>query len=88
MKAPLNPNLACRYCRYYSPEGHRGGTCDRLSVHVQGEWAACSLMIPSFSLEQEQVEQPSLLVAANQTLTQLSSQSQPILVTEAASTLH
>jgi hypothetical protein len=83
MKAPLNPNLACRYCRYYSPEGHRGGACERLSVHVQGEWLACSLMIPSFSSEWEKVEQPSELV----NLTLPSPKTQSNSVSEVVSTV-
>jgi hypothetical protein len=84
MKAPLNPSLACRYCRYYSPEGHRGGSCERLSVHVQGEWLACSLMIPSFSSDWEKVEQPTELV----TLTLPNPKTQSNSVPEVASTVH
>jgi hypothetical protein len=84
MKAPLNPNLACRYCRHYSPEGHRGGACERLSVHVQGQWSACSLMIPSFSSDLKQVEQSSELVA----LTLPSPKPQSITAPEVASTVH
>ncbi|MGB8699182.1 MAG: hypothetical protein WCD18_07185 [Thermosynechococcaceae cyanobacterium] len=49
MKAPIPARFACRYCQYYAPEGRRGGSCQRLSVPVQGEWSACSLMSPSFS---------------------------------------
>lgn len=40
---------ACRYCRYYNPEGRRGGICQQLGVLVQGKWQACSLAIPHFS---------------------------------------
>mgnify|MGYP003403670935 FL=1 len=84
MKAPLNPTLACRYCQYYSPEGHRGGACERLNVHVKGEWSACSLMAPSFSSDLKQVKQPSELVA----LTLPSPKTQSIVAHEIASTVH
>ena len=40
-------NFSCRYCEYYDFVGHRGGECQRLGVSVQGQWDACSLMVPS-----------------------------------------
>ncbi len=40
---------ACRHCRYYIPEGRRGGHCQQLNVTVQSGWKACSLAIPPFS---------------------------------------
>lgn len=40
---------ACRACRYYTPEGRRGGFCQQLSVPVRGSWQACSLAIPPFA---------------------------------------
>jgi hypothetical protein len=40
---------ACRHCRYYTPEGRRGGSCQQLNVPVQGAWKACSLAIPPFA---------------------------------------
>ncbi|KAM3099964.1 hypothetical protein ACKFKG_01875 [Phormidesmis sp. 146-35] len=40
---------ACRHCRYYMPEGRRGGHCSQLSVSVRGSWAACSLARPVFA---------------------------------------
>ncbi|KAI9133056.1 hypothetical protein ON05_006770 [Acaryochloris sp. CCMEE 5410] len=49
MKNLSSPTFACRYCQHYSPEGRRGGQCQRLGAPVRGEWKACSLMIPSFS---------------------------------------
>ncbi len=49
MKTSSKPTLACRFCQHYSPEGRRGGYCQRLGAPVSGEWKACSLMIPSFS---------------------------------------
>lgn len=33
----------CRYCRHYSPQGRRGGMCQKLSAPVRGDWQACSL---------------------------------------------
>ena len=38
----------CRNCRFYTPEGRRGGQCGQLNVHVQSEWKACSLAISPF----------------------------------------
>lgn len=42
-------NLGCRHCRYYRPEGQRGGHCQMLSVPVRGVWPACSLVVPPFA---------------------------------------
>jgi len=33
----------CRHCQHYSPQGRRGGMCQKLSAPVQGNWQACSL---------------------------------------------
>ena len=38
----------CRFCRYYQPEGRRGGSCHKLSVPVQSSWKACSLASSPF----------------------------------------
>ncbi|WP_353929929.1 hypothetical protein WJM97_16720 [Okeanomitos corallinicola TIOX110] len=47
---PINPlTSACRYCRYYQPEGRRGGMCQQLSAPVKACWKACSLAIPAFA---------------------------------------
>jgi hypothetical protein len=40
---------ACRSCRYYTPEGRRGGHCQQLGASVRGGWQACSLAIPAFA---------------------------------------
>ncbi len=47
---PINSatTSACRHCRHYTPEGRRGGHCQRLSVPVLSQWQACSLAIPAF----------------------------------------
>lgn len=39
---------ACRYCRFYEPQGRRGGSCQMLSVSVQGSWKACAFASPPF----------------------------------------
>lgn len=39
---------ACRCCRYFQPEGRRGGMCQQLSVPVRGSWKACSLALSPF----------------------------------------
>ncbi|WP_162182944.1 hypothetical protein [Neosynechococcus sphagnicola] len=41
--------ITCRHCRYYTPEGRRGGQCQQLSAPVSGGWKACSLAIPPFA---------------------------------------
>lgn len=33
----------CRYCRFYEPEGRRGGSCQKLGVPVESKWKACTL---------------------------------------------
>lgn len=49
MKATKFLTSSCRYCRYYKPQGRRGGICDRLQVAVESNWKACILAIPPFS---------------------------------------
>ena len=48
---------ACRHCRYYIPQGRRGGHCQQLNVTVQSGWKACSLSIPPFSPAWENLEE-------------------------------
>lgn len=50
------PTSACRHCRFYQPEGRRGGHCEQLGVPVRGGWKACSLAIPPFAPSWETVE--------------------------------
>lgn len=45
----VNLTSACRYCRYYQPEGRRGGMCEQLGVPVQACWSACSMASPPFT---------------------------------------
>ncbi len=50
MKPSNSSASVCRHCRYYVPEGRRGGACGQLNdVLVQGHWKACSLMSPVFT---------------------------------------
>ena len=41
-------NSACRHCRYYQPEGRRGGSCQKLGVSVDSNWKACVLASSPF----------------------------------------
>lgn len=43
----------CRHCRFYSPEGRRGGHCSQLNVAVRSSWKACSLATPIFEPDWE-----------------------------------
>lgn len=56
---------SCRCCRYYTPEGQRGGTCSQLNVPVKGCWKACSLAMLAFSTPWE--EAPKVLVLPQKT---------------------
>lgn len=55
----------CRYCRHYTPEGQRGGTCKMLDVAVKSEWKACSLSIPSFQTGRDLSSQQSQTAKGN-----------------------
>jgi hypothetical protein len=60
---------ACRYCRFYNPEGRRGGSCQQLSVPVEANWKACSLALPPFTSAWESLEEIMLLETSyNKTL--------------------
>ncbi len=48
---------ACKYCRYYNPEGRRGGVCQQLGAPVQGSWSACSLAVSPFAPSWEGFEE-------------------------------
>lgn len=56
MKSLNLPISACRYCRYYQPEGRRGGCCQILGAPVQGDWKACAVAIPAFASAWEGLE--------------------------------
>lgn len=38
----------CSRCRFYAPEGRRGGHCGQLGVPVESRWQSCSLAVPVF----------------------------------------
>jgi hypothetical protein len=48
---------ACRYCRFYRPEGLHGGACQQLGVSVQSNWKACQLGLPAFANAWENAEE-------------------------------
>jgi hypothetical protein len=56
MKASATSESTCRRCRYYVPEGRRGGYCRQLGVNVQSNWKACAVAIPPFSPTWESLE--------------------------------
>jgi hypothetical protein len=56
MKNASCSTQTCRHCRFYTPEGRRGGHCQQLNVEVQGGWTACSLAIPPFESAWENLE--------------------------------
>ncbi len=47
---------ACKYCRYYQPQGRRGGMCQQLGAPVQASWKACSFALPPFAPSWEKLE--------------------------------
>jgi len=64
---------ACRHCRFYTPEGRRGGQCEQLNVPVQGGWGACSLGVLPFAPSWESFDELLVLhkpsVVMEETLT-------------------
>ena len=75
-------NSACRYCRYYQPEGRRGGRCQMLEVPVQGSWKVCALAIPTFAsawqgLEEIVLPEEPLTLASSRPLVSVTSFSEP-----------
>jgi hypothetical protein len=46
----------CRHCRFYTPEGRRGGHCGQLGVNVSGSWQSCSLSMAPFAPSWEAAE--------------------------------
>ncbi|MGJ5676688.1 MAG: hypothetical protein ACR9NN_24310 [Nostochopsis sp.] len=69
---------ACKYCRYYQPEGRRGGMCQQLGAPVQASWKACSFALPPFAPSWEKLEDvwslpdatPALISDINKSATQ------------------
>ena len=48
--------VACRHCRYYSPEGRRGGVCQKLMTVVESNWKSCSLAMSPFASSWENLD--------------------------------
>ena len=46
----------CRYCRFYQPEGRRGGSCQMLGVPVQSSWKVCALAASPFKATLKKLE--------------------------------
>ena len=46
----------CRHCRFYTPEGRRGGHCGQLGVSVSGSWQSCDLCLAPFAPSWESSE--------------------------------
>jgi len=61
MKEPHQITSACRYCRYYCPEGRRGGMCSQLGVQVQANWKSCSFAVPPFMNSWDKLQEIVLL---------------------------
>ncbi|MBE9044394.1 hypothetical protein IQ255_08250 [Pleurocapsales cyanobacterium LEGE 10410] len=49
-------NSNCRYCRFYQPQGRRGGCCQMLGVPVQSSWKACTLASSPFETTVKKLE--------------------------------
>ena len=47
---------ACRYCRFYKPEGRRGGSCQMLGVPVESSWKACTFASHPFETTLKKLE--------------------------------
>jgi hypothetical protein len=39
---------SCSRCRFYGPQGRRGGHCSQLGVPVKSRWQSCPLAVPVF----------------------------------------
>jgi len=57
MKIFNNSNSSCRHCRFYRPEGRRGGACQKLGVPVNSSWKACSLACSPFKNSLKKLEE-------------------------------
>jgi hypothetical protein len=68
MKMPNVLTSACRYCRYFQPEGRRGGLCHQLGAPVRGDWKACALALPPFAPSWETLEEMVILSEGEQRL--------------------
>ena len=56
MKDTQYSTSVCRFCRFYEPEGRRGGSCQKLGVPVEGSWEACALASSPFDTTLKKLE--------------------------------
>ncbi len=63
MNSLKSSTSACRHCRFYTPEGRRGGNCQQLGVRVGGNWTSCSLALPAFAPSWESIDDGWRLVS-------------------------
>ena len=56
MKDTQFSTSVCRFCRFYQPEGRRGGSCQKLGVPVESSWEACSLASSPFDTTLKKLE--------------------------------
>lgn len=54
----------CRYCRFYQPEGRRGGSCQKLGVPVESKWKACTFASLPFKTTVTKLEEIFQLYSA------------------------
>ena len=57
MKNFNNTVSSCRHCRFYRPEGRRGGACQKLNVPVESNWESCSLACLPFTNSLKKLEE-------------------------------
>lgn len=62
MKTSNCQSSSCRHCRFYTPEGRRGGNCQQLGVLVRGGWKACSLALPPFAPSWEGIKEEIMVL--------------------------
>lgn len=48
MKSEQGRVSFCSRCRFYTPQGRRGGQCSQLGVPVESRWTPCPLAVPVF----------------------------------------
>lgn len=53
----------CGLCRFYTPEGRRGGLCSQLSAPVNSQWKACCLAVSPFLEASESRLEDTLAIA-------------------------
>lgn len=61
MRANNYSTSACRYCRFYNPEGRRGGMCSQLNVSVKSHWKSCQFACPVFNRDWQTMPEVAML---------------------------